>query len=731
MIVDEDGNLCDFVGRLPQSSLLETLRYDSTINYSILNDSEHYYGEVDNLHLNKISKLEIKASGENFSAYLDGKPHSFNGLPAKRYYFDSHNFLFFCKNGRMHNLHGPAIKTKHHTFYALEGKICSLSDYITKNPLSIQYSLKNCTVYECNIDSISHTTLSYKGSKLTFVKNFTSNSNKNTRLATNIIFNNILDSNFPDFLEVKHYTFENKNLENIFNLINNSDYIVLRTENSSVIYSGYLNDKKWVLEKILSNKDVLYLTVQGLDKELKINLDMENHYKIGDKMTSVGFEDDEALNSLLTDYFEEPLSKLEKDHGKLVQARVFPNGLKQFYIEDKLHNDSGPAEIFPDGTRCFWIYGNKISEEEFKKYNKTFRKIEFRQENGSLHRVDGPALIIFEENGSKQEFFYHHGRNIPAAMILTGESISNKNFHGSSKANSIISETKKEKTLSSTNTISNMIVNDDLSVGIANTTTSNSISILGDNTSNNKITISNGGSLNISSQASEKTVFTISDGSKPIFEVKSNGDIYHTGDIKKMYEKELEQEEEYILERAVADLSGSRMSQVWEGSKFGFKKGIVNASSKILAEKLVELSPLSEKEWAVKLAQLAILLGSAELVNIMPDGMRNTLKLDEENQKDLVSFLRVVSGENIGREAVSLALGIIPHIKNLLLDFSSQDLEEFANSYEASKNEDMSFSKDKTLDKHTRQVSLEDLISSVESVKVEEHSEVDYVVSKG
>jgi len=53
-------------------------------------------------------------------------------------------------------------------------------------------------------------------------------------------------------------------------------------------------------------------------------------------------------------------------------ARIFPNGRKEYWVDGKMHRDDGPAIIYADGS-------------------------EFYCKNGKLHREDGPAVM--DEDG--------------------------------------------------------------------------------------------------------------------------------------------------------------------------------------------------------------------------------------------------------------------------------------------------------------------------------------------
>jgi len=47
-------------------------------------------------------------------------------------------------------------------------------------------------------------------------------------------------------------------------------------------------------------------------------------------------------------------------------AVIYADGHKFYYINGKLHNPDGPAVIWPDGVKDYWIKGKELTEAEFK-----------------------------------------------------------------------------------------------------------------------------------------------------------------------------------------------------------------------------------------------------------------------------------------------------------------------------------------------------------------------------
>ena len=55
-----------------------------------------------------------------------------------------------------------------------------------------------------------------------------------------------------------------------------------------------------------------------------------------------------------------------KLHNPDGPAIVWPDGYKEHWINGKRHNPHGPAVVFADGDRAYYIKGEELTEAEFK-----------------------------------------------------------------------------------------------------------------------------------------------------------------------------------------------------------------------------------------------------------------------------------------------------------------------------------------------------------------------------
>ena len=112
-------------------------------------------------------------------------------------------------------------------------------------------------------------------------------------------------------------------------------------------------------------------------------------------------------------YKESPESPPKRKKAeKVTERRVFLNA------EGKLHNPSGPAVLYPNGTREWFVDGmpHRLDGPAISRKNG-------RQEwwlNGLRHRTDGPAIIL--KNGWKEWWVngIRHNENGPAIILNTG-----------------------------------------------------------------------------------------------------------------------------------------------------------------------------------------------------------------------------------------------------------------------------------------------------------------------
>ena len=141
--------------------------------------------------------------------------------------------------------------------------------------------------------------------------------------------------------------------------------------------------------------------------------------------------------------------------------------------------------------------------------------------------------------------------------------------------------------------------------------------------------------------------------------------------------------EEQKIIRNAPDAEGSRTSQVYNGFKFGFKKGVVNNGSMAIAKKMASFSSTFEdSEVMQRFVQVCILLGTAEMVDRMPESLAEKAHMSEEFRLDAASLCRYISGENLGRDAVDFAANILPLFKEVLSNISAEELTSFQEELE-------------------------------------------------
>ena len=130
-------------------------------------------------------------------------------------------------------------------------------------------------------------------------------------------------------------------------------------------YKGY-----WVNGKELSEKEFNKLYGK---KEASLKLSSEED-KYPDTFVDVGIDNYGNI------YHKDANGEYHNPYGP---ALIYPNGYKAYWIHGKLHRTDGPAVIYPNGYKAYYIHGN-------------------------CHRTDGPAVI--HSNG--EECYYVNGERL-------------------------------------------------------------------------------------------------------------------------------------------------------------------------------------------------------------------------------------------------------------------------------------------------------------------------------
>jgi len=117
-------------------------------------------------------------------------------------------------------------------------------------------------------------------------------------------------------------------------------------------------------------------------------------------------------------------------------ALEFANGSKEWYADGKLHRIDGPAIVYADGYTQWWLQGVQVEEEEFnervrilklswktktyEEYVNTDSGREYHDEKGQKHRLDGPA--VERSDGTKEWWMFgqQHRSDGPAVEFADG-----------------------------------------------------------------------------------------------------------------------------------------------------------------------------------------------------------------------------------------------------------------------------------------------------------------------
>ena len=85
-------------------------------------------------------------------------------------------------------------------------------------------------------------------------------------------------------------------------------------------------------------------------------------------------------------------------HTEGYTQRIYKNGDKYWYLNDKLHREDGPAAEYPDGTK-YWYLNDKLHREDGPaiEWSDGYKAWYL---NGERHREDGPAIEF--SDGTKE-----------------------------------------------------------------------------------------------------------------------------------------------------------------------------------------------------------------------------------------------------------------------------------------------------------------------------------------
>ncbi len=129
--------------------------------------------------------------------------------------------------------------------------------------------------------------------------------------------------------------------------------------------------------------------------------------------------------------------------------------------------------------------------------------------------------------------------------------------------------------------------------------------------------------------------------------------------------------------------SDGRARQVSAGAKIGMQKAALRIGSQKLADKLVEAASPTENPMISRIAQVGILLSSAELAERLPDAAASKVGLSEDRRQAIGGMARYVAGEQLGRDLVEIIAWMGPQLFDKLQGLSAEDITELTHESES------------------------------------------------
>lgn len=351
--------------------------------------------------------------------------------------------------------------------------------------------------------------------------------------------------------------------------------------------------------------------------------------------------------------------------SSLQPSQVFPTGEQRFHRHGKLHNGLLPAVFIPTpdfNMYRYYLYGNEVSAVEFSNYDPIREVIEFTDDNGILHKEDGPALIEFEADGSFTERYYRHGQlhhdSGPAIRSSDGGFEWRMNGRKHRLDGPAVWNPMKHR---QEFYVLGRLHNNTGPAVIVNADTDEEYSeywLSGKQYSHE----------NLSNRKPKMRVNLARD-----FRDKSHGDHHQPEGEDTMSNTE----------------NTGRFGQVSDGLKSGVKRGTIRVASGKAAGALAKHMPMQDTLPMEQLTQLVLLVGGAELVERAPDGVASKIGLNEERRAAFGKMSRTLGGEMMGRNAVQLFSKLAPMLLENLNGISAEEINDVVSNFEVEEEVEM------------------------------------------
>jgi hypothetical protein len=347
-----------------------------------------------------------------------------------------------------------------------------------------------------------------------------------------------------------------------------------------------------------------------------------------------------------------------------------------------LHRTDGPAVKGSGREDAYWLFGVQVSKEEHSRFNPNENSISFLDKKGYLHRDDGPALIKFYPDGKIIKKWFKHG----VCTAVDSSSRLRESFQSKTKeTESEMSRTIKPKKIT-TPKVKVLKMNDVPKIPITALQEDEIRSI-------RELYAANASAFAPYKQAIKETAEAIGRlrlGNEEYERMVR--ELHGSKDRQKKEERKAPMTMDNKIIRSAPDTSGTRTEQFVEGFKFGFKKGTINNGTELFAKKIVSYTSHEGNEWIERFVQFTTLIGMAELIRRMPDGVAEKMRFDEQARLDAVSMLRYIGGENVGGDIVDIIAAVLPTLLDIVKDISTEELNELAEQMEKNQQQEQEMS---------------------------------------
>jgi hypothetical protein len=637
-LVDGQISICN----LPVPHEMLPYFFENTYSIKTLSSSKYsekhpFSGTKYDLYIGNNLYSYVSHDDETIQFLKNGENHCTSG-PA--WISKDKTVKYHYLDGKLHNLNGAAERVGNKKTYAINGEKLSLLDFVLSNPKSERkteirgsefYSIAYLKQHAALTGLDNTKALLKKTDESPNIDNFLLELIGNPMPGFRVInYSNISSRLQPLYEFIKNsgpWDYDTNKFETRISLHHTGTYLAFNKETKVLVFNSNEFESHRRMEFDLSFEGGIpnqfpniYVKYDALGRKhnaegpaIRYNTGHEDYYIHGTHVSRQEFESkihDQTQNMY---YWVNDKNRYHSP-STACPAIIHSDGSRKYYFDGLLHSDTFPAISIPgydNRISEYYIYGNKITREEFGNYSWGNKTITFTDSNNLFHREGGPAIINFNIDGDTVSRYFQHGKlhrdNGPAIF-------DSKTQSGEFWENGIKSIDEELFEVEVKLKQKNPIARSDIKV----------VNLKGDTT---------------------MSIKTIKAG------------------------------------QAGSEVTDTRTQQLISGGKLGLKKGALKVTSAKVASALAGVIPMPEMVPKEKLVQLILLLGTAEIIDRLPDGMSSKVGFDSSKRAEFSGLARFISGETLGRDSVEIISGLAPILMDAIQKFSAAEITDLTNNY--------------------------------------------------